>query len=174
MVFSKLFLDLPTNYADAVIAAMCFHWFANTDSINDIHRVLKPGGRLGVVWYQHDESTPWVDEFRSMLEIEYRKSNIACVWNTNDWLPRLVHYHGGFGPNLNKSNKCFMNNTLQSFQSVFNLYSTASVVAAAEEGKKVQMLRKIREMVQCVKPDVPDKNLYELNFIIKTQLFQKL
>ena len=35
--------------ADAVICAQAFHWFASADSLAEIHRVLKPGGMLGLV-----------------------------------------------------------------------------------------------------------------------------
>ena len=46
--------------ADAVVCAQAFHWFATREALAEIHRVLKPGGRLGLVWNVRDESVDWV------------------------------------------------------------------------------------------------------------------
>jgi len=46
--------DVHTGWADAVVIAQAFHWFSNMDSLREIHRVLKPGGVLGLVWNRAD------------------------------------------------------------------------------------------------------------------------
>jgi SAM-dependent methyltransferase len=53
-------MPLADRSADAVICAQCFHWFATEEALAEIHRVLKPGGRLGLVWNIRDTTTPWV------------------------------------------------------------------------------------------------------------------
>ncbi|KAI5967382.1 hypothetical protein KGF57_000410 [Candida theae] len=35
---------------DAVIVAQGFHWFADEESLKEISRILKPGGKLGLIW----------------------------------------------------------------------------------------------------------------------------
>jgi len=42
--------------ADAVICAQAFHWFASAESLAEIRRVLKPGGKLGLIWNVRDQS----------------------------------------------------------------------------------------------------------------------
>jgi SAM-dependent methyltransferase len=49
-------IPLPDASADAVVAAQAFHWFANDEALADIHRVLRPGGALGLVWNRRDLS----------------------------------------------------------------------------------------------------------------------
>ncbi|KIH92753.1 methyltransferase type 11 [Sporothrix brasiliensis 5110] len=44
--------------ADAVIVAQAFHWFANYDALKEIHRVLKPGATVGVIWNIEDYNKP--------------------------------------------------------------------------------------------------------------------
>jgi SAM-dependent methyltransferase len=53
-------IPLPDASVDAVTCAQAFHWFATTAALNEIHRVLKPGGKLGLIWNVRDESVPWI------------------------------------------------------------------------------------------------------------------
>ena len=43
-------LPLADNSADAVIIAQGFHWFSDSASLKEIARVLKPTGKLGLIW----------------------------------------------------------------------------------------------------------------------------
>ena len=42
--------------ADAVTVAQAFHWFASGEALDEITRVLRPGGGLGLIWNVRDES----------------------------------------------------------------------------------------------------------------------
>jgi len=45
---------LASGTVDAVTAGQAFHWFADQQSLREIHRILRPGGRLGLVWNRRD------------------------------------------------------------------------------------------------------------------------
>lgn len=53
-------LPLADGEADALVCAQAFHWFANAQALREMHRVLRPGGQLGLVWNVRDESCDWV------------------------------------------------------------------------------------------------------------------
>lgn len=53
-------LPLDSSSCDALVCAQAFHWFANERALQEMHRVLRPGGRLGLVWNVRDESVDWV------------------------------------------------------------------------------------------------------------------
>ncbi len=53
-------IPVASESVDAVLCAQSFHWFANTAALQEIHRVLRPGAMLGLVWNVRDESVDWV------------------------------------------------------------------------------------------------------------------
>ncbi|UTH73284.1 class I SAM-dependent methyltransferase [Chromobacterium sp. IIBBL 290-4] len=60
-------IPLPDQSVDVVACAQAFHWFANDKALAEIHRVLKPGGRLGLVWNVRDESYDWVRKISELM-----------------------------------------------------------------------------------------------------------
>jgi ubiquinone/menaquinone biosynthesis C-methylase UbiE len=60
-------MPLPDGSQDVVICATAFHWFATTAALGEIVRVLRPGGRLGLVWNFRDETVPWVAKLQALL-----------------------------------------------------------------------------------------------------------
>ncbi len=52
---------------DVVTVAQAFHWFDAPSALVEIARVLRPGGRLAILWNERDESTPWVAEMSKVI-----------------------------------------------------------------------------------------------------------
>ena len=61
-------LPLAGDSVDAVVAGSAFHWFHGDETLAEIHRVLRPGGRLGLLWNVRDESVPWVAKLTAIME----------------------------------------------------------------------------------------------------------
>jgi SAM-dependent methyltransferase len=58
----------PDGAADAVVAGQAFHWFDAPRALADIHRVLRDGGGLGLMWNKRDERENWVAELTQILD----------------------------------------------------------------------------------------------------------
>ena len=85
-------IPLPDGALDAVACAQAFHWFAGREALDEFHRVLRPGGRLGLVWNVRDESVDWVAALTAIIT---PFEGDAPRFHKGDW--RRPFPHPGFG-----------------------------------------------------------------------------
>lgn len=60
-------IPLQDNSVDAVLVAQAWHWVDPERAIPEVARVLRPGGRLGLVWNTRDERLGWVRELGRII-----------------------------------------------------------------------------------------------------------
>ena len=48
-------MPLTDSYVDAVTVGQAFHWFRQDEALREIHRVLRPGCGLALIWNARDE-----------------------------------------------------------------------------------------------------------------------
>lgn len=94
-------MPLADAWADAVVCAQAFHWFATRAALAEIHRVLKPGGRLGLVWNVRDESVDWV---AAITEIITPYEGDAPRFYKGDWRKPFVEQQWFTAPELTSFN----------------------------------------------------------------------
>lgn len=100
--------NLPDEACDAVAAAQAFHWFDSARARDEIHRILRPGGSIVLVWNQrHLNTTPFLCAYEDFLHhwgTDYDKVSesyedpeaIAAVYRGADWrvdtFPNAQHF----------------------------------------------------------------------------------
>ena len=74
-------IPLPDASADVVTVAQAFHWFDQPVALREIARVLRPDGRIALVWNARDDSGGWVVEFTDTVvgRSEFRQGGVAAV-----------------------------------------------------------------------------------------------
>jgi SAM-dependent methyltransferase len=73
---------------DAITVAQAFHWFDAEATLTEFARVLRPGGRVGLVWNARDRSNDLVDQLWSIMDrIEKR-----APWRNHDEWRDSAHF----------------------------------------------------------------------------------
>eukprot|EP01095_Lingulamoeba_sp_RSL-Kostka_P006057 TRINITY_DN1867_c0_g1_i1.p1 TRINITY_DN1867_c0_g1~~TRINITY_DN1867_c0_g1_i1.p1 ORF type:complete len:275 (+),score=83.44 TRINITY_DN1867_c0_g1_i1:194-1018(+) len=68
-------LPFDDESIDVILMAQCFHWFANEDSLKEMHRVLKSNGKLGFIWNLPNEQIEWISNYRATFQ-QYEFENL--------------------------------------------------------------------------------------------------
>jgi SAM-dependent methyltransferase len=83
----------PDGEADAVVAGSSFHWFDLDRALPEIHRVLRPDGRLAWAWNHRDVDDP----VGARVQARISAARIGPAgWRLNDWTREVVQ-RGLFG-----------------------------------------------------------------------------
>jgi ubiquinone/menaquinone biosynthesis C-methylase UbiE len=61
-------IPLGDGAVDTVVCAQAFHWFDGERALPEIHRVLRPGGGLGLLWNVRDETVDWERHLSVLLK----------------------------------------------------------------------------------------------------------
>ena len=61
-------IPLPDASVDAVTVGQAFHWFDGDAALTEIHRVLRHGGGLGLIWNRRDDRDPLQRHITELIE----------------------------------------------------------------------------------------------------------
>ena len=74
-------IPLPDASADACTIAQAFHWFEPVVALAEIHRVLRPGSALGLLWNRLDEADPLTASFVAVLARYRAHAPVGYAWS---------------------------------------------------------------------------------------------
>ena len=60
-------IPLPDANVDAAFAGQAFHWFDSARALPELHRVIRPGGGLALLWNWWDERDPLQRELGRLI-----------------------------------------------------------------------------------------------------------
>jgi len=134
-------MPLPDASADAVTVAQAFHWFRAEEALAEIHRVLRPGGGVALVWNTRDERDPLhaaVSELLRPLEGD------APRRHKRDW-GEAVDASGLFTPTERAT---FDHEQLVGEDGFVERFTSISFVAAAPDAARAQVEARLRELAR--------------------------
>jgi len=83
-------IPLYAGAADVVTSAQAFHWFDHDNALPEIARVLRPGGRLALVWNSRDDRDPWMAQLSAIIGNEsIEESDVVPVIDASGLFGRV-------------------------------------------------------------------------------------
>jgi ubiquinone/menaquinone biosynthesis C-methylase UbiE len=134
-------LPFADGSVDAVTVGTAFHWFDGQRAIRELHRVLRPNGRLALIWLQRDETVEWVDGLVRLVDA-YRPSD-ARRYAETPWQTAFESEEGSrlFTP-LTFSDVPFEH--LVDRATAVQRTASTSFVAAMPEAARLEVLDQVR------------------------------
>jgi SAM-dependent methyltransferase len=144
-------LPLPDASVDVVICAQAFHWFASTEALTEIARVLKPGGKLGLVWNLRDARVSWMPKLDAIVNA---LEGDTPRYYTGAW--RQAFPHKAFGPL--QEQRFSHSHTGSPEDVIFNRVHSTSFVAALPAEERAKVDEQIRALI-AAEPDLRGRDV---------------
>lgn len=133
-------IPLSDSSVDYVVCAQAFHWFANTQTLQEVHRVLKPGGTLGLIWNSRDQNTPWV---KALTQIMTPYKGDAPRHDDGDW--QKLFPAPGF--TALETQRFSHSHTGPVEEVIYNRVLSTSFIAALEGAQQAEVTAKVKALI---------------------------
>jgi SAM-dependent methyltransferase len=133
-------IPLEDESADAVTVGQAFHWFDGDAALTEIHRVLRPEKRLGLIWNVKDETVDWVRLLAEIIE-PYRGSAPRVA--SGAWKEAFERTEL-FTP-IERARFAFVHET--DMATVVARVTSISFIAALDSVVREQVVAQVRELV---------------------------
>jgi SAM-dependent methyltransferase len=141
-------IPLSDGAVDAVAVAQAFHWFGAEAAIAEIHRVLRPGGRLGLIWNVMGADAEWLAAVRGLV---HGFRGAAPAYGPSPW-------HEAF-----RATSLFTPLTERTFGFIHELdedglvdrIASTSYVAALADGDRARLLDQVRALAADAPRPIP-------------------
>jgi SAM-dependent methyltransferase len=144
-------LPLAPASLDAVTVAQAFHWFDVDPAFAELARVIRPGGRVGIVWNARDRSVDWVDALWTIVD---RVEKVAPWRDHDNWADSALGDHRGFGP-LHEAT--FRHEQTLTIEGVVDRFASVSHVASLPDDRRTAVLDEVRQLL-ATNPATADKD----------------
>jgi SAM-dependent methyltransferase len=152
---------------DAMTVAQAFHWFDHDQAIAELARVLRPGGRVGLVWNARDRSVDWVNEVWAIMDrVEKR-----APWRDHDnWRDRAFGAMAGFGP-LHEA--VFRHHQVVTPEAMVQRVASVSHVAVLPDPERAVVLDEVRSLLAS-HPDCAGRPELEVPYRVDCFWFERI
>ena len=132
-------IPITDNAVDVVLIAQAFHWFEPAKAIPEIHRVLAPGGRIGLVWNERDERVGWVHDLSVAMRWPERQPYQVGM----DFRPILA----STGHFVNIERHQFMFGQTLDHATLLQRVQSTSYISAMQESERAALMSAVKQVV---------------------------
>ncbi|WP_349236224.1 class I SAM-dependent methyltransferase [Cryobacterium sp. BB307] len=145
-------LPLPDASVDTALFAQAWHWVEPVAASAEVGRVVRPGGRLGLIWNVRDESVEWVRRFGEICHVSVAERMI-----TNG--DTIVHEPFGV-----LEEKTFHWAKPFSADGILDLARSRSFYIGADAANQERIDRELRELTDAL-PELADSGTIDLPYV---------
>ena len=161
---------MASNSADAILAGQSFHWFGmNQKALDEIHRVLKPQAKLGIIWNLANRSVSWINSMRKILDPEFEKIGLPHP-ATRSLGP--LRNHAGFA-NEGIDDTTYKLSMELDLDGIMEACKAYSVIACASGEERERLLQAIEQEIK-TNPVTKDKQKYNYEHVAYVHWFEKI
>ncbi|AUX45640.1 SAM-dependent methyltransferase [Sorangium cellulosum] len=141
---------------DAAVAAQAFHWFHGDLALAEIHRVLRPTGRLALLWNLRDERVDWVARLSQIFDRYGRDAPVHRIgaWRRSFTETRL------FAP---LGEREFTHMQELDMDGLLERAASISYIAALSVQERYSVLSEVRELAT-THPDLAGKSTFSFPY----------
>jgi len=144
-------LPLAPRSVDAVTVAQAFHWFDADAAFAELARVLRPRGRLGIIWNARDRTVDWIDRAWAIMD----RIEKQAPWRDHEhWHQSALGERPGFGA-IHEAT--FHHEQAFTPAGVVDRFRGVSHVATLEPEARDAVLEEVRELI-ATHPDTRGKS----------------
>jgi len=146
-------IPLPDASVDVVLVAQAWHWVDTARAVPEVARVLRPGGRLGLLWNRRDERVAWVAALSEILTVP-------------DPGARADAARPGIGPPFGPVGRRVTDGWTDTLtpQKLVDLAACRSYVITLDEDARVALLDRVRALA-LEHPDLAGRERFPLPYI---------
>jgi SAM-dependent methyltransferase len=133
-------LPVDVESVDAIVAGQAWHWFDSWAAVVEAERVLRPGGGVGLLWNEYDESVRWIKDIAGLGRESKLRSQSPSTreWRTAfDGRPRWTDLEEVSFPHVHSVSR----------DQVVGRVMSSSVIAALTLTERARFAQRAREIL---------------------------
>ena len=159
-------IPMRTCSIDAACAGQAFHWFANSRALTEIHRVLKPRGRFGIIWNVRELTAEWM---RDLWRIVEKHEGDVPRHRHGTWKPALEAF-----PHLEKiAERSFPFSQTGDIAMMLDRIGSISFIAKLSSATRAKVFGEVRELL-ATHPETREHSQIELRYRTDAYIYQRL
>jgi SAM-dependent methyltransferase len=131
-------IPLRDQSVDAITVGQAFHWFRFDEALPELHRVLRTGGGVALIWNGRDQDSPLQSEIKALLE-PFLPAGRAVAPNTSSHLAESPLFHSF-------EHSAFLLVQHLDADALVGRIGSISFVAGSTPGKRAELERKLRAL----------------------------
>jgi SAM-dependent methyltransferase len=131
-------IPLADGSVDAITVGQAFHWFRSDEAVPELHRVLRPGGGIALIWNSRDEERPLQREISDLIKPFFppnrpRVSHSVPALAASGLFDEPIERHFRFAQELDAD-------------ALVGRIASVSFVASAPPERRAELERRLREV----------------------------